>query len=132
MMKLSSLLHKESEYSSVSWHASRVVAGVRFAIRRISLRQRIELNHRVRELTLKYEFLKASDPSSQLEAALSGLLVSKLYLEWGLEAIEGLSINGEKATAESLIALGPENLADEIVRTIQAEIALTEDERKNS
>jgi hypothetical protein len=108
------------------------MAGVRFAVRRVSLQQRIELNHRVRELTIKHEFLKAGDASSQLEAALSDLLVAKLYIEWGLQTIQGLSINGQVATADSLIASGPENLTDEIVRTIQAESTLTDDERKNS
>ena len=132
MMKLTSLLHREEDYLSVSWHSSKAIPGVRFAIRRISLQQRIELNHRVRELTMKYEFLKAGDALSQLEAALSDLLVAKLYIEWGLETIEGLSIDGQKATTESVIANGPENLANEIGETIQAASALTEDERKNS
>jgi hypothetical protein len=131
MMKFISLLRKENDYASVSWHASQVMAGVRFAVRRVSLQQRIELNHRVRELTMKHEFLKAGDPAGQLEAALSGLLVAKLYIEWGLNAIDGLLIDGQKATAASLIAGGPADLGDEIVQTIQAEIALTDDERKN-
>jgi hypothetical protein len=131
-MKLTSLLHRQKDYSSVSWHSSQTIAGVRFAIRRVSLQQRIELNHGVRELTIKHEFLKAGDASSQLEAALSDLLVSKLYIEWGLQTIQGLSINGQAATADSLIANGPESLTDEIVRTIQAESTLTDDERKNS
>ncbi len=130
-MKPISPLHSGIDHSSISWHASKSEPGVKFAIRRVSLRQRIELNERVRELTLKYEFLKAGDLSDQLEAALSDLLAAKLYIEWGLEALEGLSINGEKATAESLIADGPECLADEIVQTMQAELALTDDERKN-
>ena len=130
-MKLTSLLHKDTAYSSVSWHSSKLMPGVRFAIRRISLRQRIELNRRVNELTLKHEFLRAGDTSNQLEAALSDLLVAKLYLEWGLEDIDGLSIDGRKATAELLIDFGPESLANEIGLLIQAESALTEDERKN-
>ena len=81
---------------------------------------------------MQYEFLKTGDTESQLEAALSDLLVAKLYLEWGLAAIEGLSIDGKKATAATLIVSGPEDLADEIVRQIQSESVLTEDERKNS
>ena len=131
-MKLTSLLHKDTAYLSVSWHSSKLMPGVRFAIRRISLRQRIELNRRVSALTLKHEFLRAGDASNQLEAALSELLVAKLYLEWGLEEVEGLSIDGRKATAELLIDFGPESLANEIGLLIQAESALTEDERKNS
>jgi hypothetical protein len=132
MMKLTSLLHKDSDYSSESWHSSKVMPGVRFAIKRVSLRQRIELNHRVKELTIKYEFLQAGDTSAHLEAALSDLLVAKLYLEWGLKTIEGLSIDGQKATVDLLIAKGPEGLVNEIVPLIQAESALTDIERKNS
>jgi hypothetical protein len=131
MTKLTSLLRKGEDYSASSWHCSHVLPGVRFAIKRVSLGQRIELNQRVRELTLKHEFLRAGDASSQLEAALSDLLVAKLYLEWGLESIEGLTIDGKKATAETLIRSGPEKLSEEIVRVIQAESGLTGDERKN-
>jgi hypothetical protein len=106
--------------------------GVRFAIRRVSLRQRIELNHRVRELTLKNEFLRAGDTEDQLEAALSDLLVTKLYLEWGLASIDGLLIDGETPSAAVLIAKGPESLAAEIAAAIHTESTLTDDERKNS
>ena len=45
-MKLTSLLPKDVNYSSVSWRQSNTMPGVRFAIRRVSLRQRIDLNHR--------------------------------------------------------------------------------------
>jgi hypothetical protein len=131
MMKLLSLLPKAKHCSSVSWHASQTVPGVRFAIRRVSLQQRIELNRRLRELTIQYEFLKAGDAQSQLEAGLADLLVAKLYLEWGVAEMEGLSIDGKTATVASLIAHGPEKLTDEIVQKVQTESGLTEDERKN-
>jgi hypothetical protein len=85
----------------------------------------------VKELTIKYDFLRAGDAADQLEAALSDLLVAKLYLEWGLETIEGLSIDGRKATVDLLIDHGPESLANEIGLLIQAESTLTDDERKN-
>ena len=130
-MKLISLLHKEVQYASTSWHASQTIPGVRFAIRRVSLRQRIELNHRVRELTLKNEFLRTGDTEDQLEAALSDLLVTKLYLEWGLAGVDGLLIDGEIPTAAVLIDKGPESLAAEIAGAIQTESTLTDDERKN-
>jgi len=132
MMKLLSRLRNAQDYPSVTWCDSQVMTGVRFAIRRVSLQRRIELNRQLRELTLQYEFLKTGDASSQLEAALSDLLVAKLYIEWGLAGIEGLLIDGQKTTAVSLIAHGPEDLTSEIVQRIQAESSLTEDERKNS
>jgi len=105
---------------------------VSFAVRRPSLAQRIDLTGRVRELTLKYDFLKAGDASDQLEASLSELLVHKLYVEWGLAEIQGLKIDGNPADTLNLIERGPEELVHEIVTAIKAECGLTEDERKNS
>jgi hypothetical protein len=131
-MKLSSLLRKRKGYSSLSWHESQTVKGVRFATRRISLAQRIELTRRAQELTLRYEFLKSGNTSDQLEAALSDLLVRKLYLEWGLVQLEGLAVDRQPASAELLIEKGPEELSDEIIAVLQGEIGLSEEERKNS
>jgi hypothetical protein len=118
-------------YSSLSWHESKTIAGVRFAIKRISLAQRLELNQRVRELTLRHEFLKAGATTDELEATLADLLVHKLYLEWGLAVLEGFSIDGQGATTELLIEKGPEPLVDEIVLAIQTEAGLSGEERKN-
>jgi hypothetical protein len=118
-------------YASLSWHDSKTIEGVRFAIKRISLAQRLDLNKRVRELTLRHEFLKAGPAPDQLEAAWADLLVRKLYVEWGLAALEGFSIDGETATLELLIEKGPEELVDEIVFVIQEETGLSEEERKN-
>ncbi len=131
-MKSSLLSHKGTDYSSFAWHQSRCLERVSFAVRRPSLAQRIELTGRVRELTLKHEFLKAGDASDQIEAALSELLVHRLYVEWGLAEIQGLKIDGDAADTVSLIERGPEGLIDEIVTAIKAECGLTEDERKNS
>lgn len=119
------------QYSSLSWRNSRTTEGVRFAIKRVSLAQRLELNRQVRELTLRHEFLRAGPAADQLEAAWGELLVRKLYLEWGLAELEGLSIDDQKATLALLIEKGPEELADEIVSSIQEEIGLSEEERKN-
>ena len=51
--------------------------GVHYAIRRVSLSQRIELTKRARELSLRHEFLKAGDAPDQLEASLADLLIRK-------------------------------------------------------
>jgi hypothetical protein len=132
MMKFMSLLRKASGHSSLSWRQSQTVPEVRFAIKRISLASRLELTKQLRELTLRYEFLNAGETSDQLEAALSDLLVRKLYIEWGLAEIRGLAIDGEPATAALLIQKGPENLTGEIISAIRQEIELSDDERKNS
>lgn len=124
-------LHKHDQYCSRIWHRSKRFPYVRFAVRRASLGQRIELTTRVRELTLQHEFLKAGDITEQLAASLSELLVRKLYLEWGLAAIEGLKIDDEPASAANLTARGPEALVEEIISAIKEESGLNENERKN-
>jgi hypothetical protein len=131
MMKFISRLHSEREYSSVVWHKSQIAEGVRFAVRRVSLLQRIDLTKKVRDLALRHEFLKAGDTTDQLEANLGDLLVRRLYLEWGLSEIAGLKIDGHPGTAELLIEKGPEALSNEIVEAIRAELQLSEEERKN-
>jgi hypothetical protein len=124
--------HREAEYASVVWRQSTCMKQVSFAVRKPSLGQRIELTGRVRQLTLDNEFLRAGDISDQVTASLAELLVRKLYVEWGLAAIEGLKIDDEEASTIALIERGPEELVDEIIAAIKAETGLTEDERKNS
>ena len=131
MMK--SLLHLREpiQFGSVLWKDSTTFEGVRFAIRRVSLLQRIQLTKSIRELMHRDEFLRAGDLSDQLEAGLAELLVKKLYIEWGLAAIEGLNIDGKPASTEALLQAGPESLTEEIASSIQAELGLSEEERKN-
>jgi hypothetical protein len=125
-------LLRQHEYSSVAWRESQLRPGVRYAIRKPSLAQRIELMRRIRELMQKHEFLKAGNSAEQIEARLSELLADKLYVEWGLAEIQGLRIDGAPADPQMILEKGPEDLLDEIVRAIQAESGLSEDERKNS
>ena len=131
MTKFISPLHKTEKHSSVVWHDSKIIAGVRYATRRISLLQRIELTSQVRELMLRHEFLKAGDAAEGLEATLGELFVQKLYVEWGLCEIDGLTIDGEPASRQLLIEKGPESLTQEIVAAIRSELELSEQERKN-
>jgi hypothetical protein len=131
MMKFSSRSRNKSSYASVLWHESKTTHGVRYAIRRVSLSQRIELTKRARELSIRNEFLKAGDAPDQLEASLADLLVRRLYIEWGLAELIGLRVDGEPATVEVLIDKGPEALADEIIFAIRGQLGLSEEERKN-
>jgi len=131
-MKFISHLRRSPAYSSLIWHESHALRGVRFAIRRVSLAQRIELAKNARELALKYEFLKSGDTEQQLEASFADLLARKLYLEWAVARLEGLCIDGEPGTIRMLIEKGPEELSDEIVNTIRRELVLSDEERKNS
>ena len=118
-------------YLSIVWRESRAMPGVRFAIRRVSLGSRIELMRRIRELTLRYDFLKAGDTAEQLEASLSELLVRKLLLEWGLAEISGLTINDEPGTVTNLVENGPEAVSEEIALAVRKELGLSDEERKN-
>lgn len=124
-------LPDEAGYSTVKWHQSTTTPEVRFAVRRISLGARIDLMKRIRELTLRNEFLKAGDAADRLEASLSEMLVQELLVNWGLTAITGLMIDGNAATRDDVVDKAPEDLADEIARAVWQEADLTEDERKN-
>jgi hypothetical protein len=119
-------------YESAAWFDAEAVPGVRYAIARVSFGRRIELARRIREIGRKAEFLEAgTDAREKLEAAVVGAEVERVYLEWGLAAVEGLAIDGEAATPETLIEKGPLALASEILARVKAEWGLSEDERKN-
>jgi hypothetical protein len=119
-------------YESARRVASTAAPGVHFTIRRMSFGRRTELLRRVRELTQKREFLEAGAAlGERVEAALVGREADRVYLEWGLLKVEGLDIDGEPATPESLLASGPEPVTEEILRAIQAECGLSAEERKN-
>ena len=122
----------KKQHESCLWFDSEKQPGVRFRIRKVSLARRIELARRIRELGRKIEFLQASGaPGEQIEATLLKGEIERVYLEWGLEQVEGLEIDGEAATPESLVEGGPIELAEEILTRIKAECGLSQAERKN-
>jgi hypothetical protein len=114
------------------WHESSFCPGVRFAVRRVSLAGRIELTRRIQELIYKNDFLRAGDALEQSQACMADLLARRVYLEWGISNLEGLTIDGCPASIDDLIERGPESLCEEIATTIQGEIGLSDEERKNS
>jgi hypothetical protein len=130
-MKFLSRWRKRIRHTSVRWFESCACPGACYAIKVPSLSSRLLLAQKTRELTHRYEFLKAGDVSDQLEASIAELAVNKMYLEWGLAAITDLEIDGLSATVDSVIESGPEGLCEEILQSIAAELALTESERKN-
>jgi hypothetical protein len=120
-----------SHESSV-WFDAETCAGVRFRVARVSVGRRIELARKIREIGRKVEFLEAgNDVREKIEAAVLVGEVDRAYLEWGLEEVQGLTIDGEAATPAALIEKGPMGLAGEILKRIRGECGLTEDERKN-
>lgn len=94
--------------------------------------RRLELMKSVRDLAVRIEYFDAGrDEKNRMEASLLGAQMDRLYLEWGLEEVRGLQIDGVAATPESLIERGPEDLVHEALAAIKAECGLTETERKN-
>lgn len=129
---MTSCISPSGKHDSWAWFDAETCAGVRFRVARISVARRIELARRIREIGRKVEFLAAGqDPREKLEAAVLAAEIDRAYLEWGLEEIAGLAIDGEPATPAALIEKGPMDLAREILTRIKRECGLSEDERKN-
>ena len=123
---------KTVSYESETTLEAKSVPGVRYTIRRISFALRCDLARRVRELSGRAEFFAAGDSvKERIEASLLANEIDQLYLRWGLAGLSGLTIDGEEATVETLIAKGPEDLALEIAAAVKRQIGLTEEERKN-
>ena len=118
--------------SEGNWHESSEYPGVRFFIRQISFSSRLELMAAMRDLIAKNEFLRAGDSLDQTDAAISDLLARSVYLRWGLQEIQGITVAGQPADSDLLIEKGPERLCNEIVEAIRASLELSETERKNS
>jgi len=121
------------DYESTVEIESKQVDGVRFRIRRMSFGRRIELTKTIQGVLGKLEFIEAGEKSAheEAEAALLGAQVDREYLRWGLIAVEGLTIDGEAATVETLAESGPEELTAEVIEAIRREARLGEAEGKN-
>lgn len=123
--------------SNRAWESRRLVAseaipGVELMISRMSFSRRLELMRRVRDLAGKIEYFDAGrDEKNRMEASLLGAQMDRLYVEWGLEGVTGLSLDGEPATPETLLDRGPEAVVQEALAAIKAECGLSETERKN-
>ena len=125
-------LSGSAAHESSAWFDAETYPGVRFRVARISVARRIELARKIREIGRKVEFLEAGqDPREKLEAAVLTAEIDNVYLDWGLEEIQGLTIDGEAATPVVLIEKGPLDLASEILGRIKRECGLSEDQRKN-
>jgi len=138
MTKYLSLLHDRStpgvgqNYESTVSLPSRSMAGVTYRIVRLSFGRRMELARRVLELARRYEYHEAGERmEDNIDAHILSCEIDRLYLQWGLAGIEGLTVDGMAITPEVLVERGPEPLAREIVEAIKRECGLGEHERKN-
>jgi hypothetical protein len=125
-------LSGSAAHESSAWFDAETYPGVRFRVARISVARRIELARKIREIGRKVEFLEAGkDPREKLEAAVLTAEIDRVYLEWGLEEIQALTIDGDAATPAALIEKGPLDLAKEVLGRIKRECGLSEEQRKN-
>ncbi|MGA2145843.1 MAG: hypothetical protein ABSH49_12870 [Bryobacteraceae bacterium] len=119
-------------YESERVVESKAAVGVRFRVARVSFIRRMELMREVRELARRKEFLEGGQSAEErMDGALLQGEIDKLFVKWGLRAVEGLRLDGEEATLELLAEKGPEGLFREALEAVRTEVGLTPDERKN-
>jgi len=120
-----------------AWQSNKVIAsetfpGVDLVLARMTFGRRLELLKRVRDLAARLEYFDAGrEERNRIEASLLGAQIDRLYLEWGLEEIRGLELDGASATPALLIDAGPEELFHEALKAVKEECGLSEQERKN-
>ena len=131
---MSSPLHSGGK--AVQWDSRRNISaksapGVELVIARVTFGRRLELMKRVRDVSAQIEFFEAGlDEKSRMEASVLSAELDKLFVQWGLEEVRGLTIDGQKATPELLIEAGPEALFREALEAVKAECGLSEVEKK--
>ncbi len=122
---------------SKNWSSNTVVPsetwpGVEIVVARMTFGRRLELMRRIRDLAARAEFLDAGEAAKdRMDASLLGAEIDRLYVEWGVEEIRGITFDANPATTRSLIEAGPEDLFREALAAVKAESGLNETERKN-
>lgn len=122
--------------------------GVSFTIQRMNERRRVHREIAIAGLRLKVneqsaalkkamEDLDGLAPGEfdRMNAAMGELLHGEWYpawIRWGLYSIEGLDIDGAKATVDTLCEAGPTDLVEEIFLAVIKAAGLSDPERKNS
>ena len=122
---------------SYSWRSaeeyrSTKFPGVRYRVIRMSMGRRIELTRRVKDLMRRMEFHAAgASTEDKVDAAILAGEMDRLYWDFGLEALDGMEINGEPTSPETQFDRGPEDLSREILQRIKQCCVLSEVEQKN-
>lgn len=121
-------------YNSCEVFESTATPGVRLHLRRMSFGRRLELTRALRDTVERMDQALAA-PAGEVRDADAAALAAEAdaaCLRWAVEKIEGLEIDGQPATIDSLLSAGPEELVQEILARMRAGIGLSETERKNS
>lgn len=135
-------------YSSTVPLESKTQAGVTVIIKKPSAARRADLTLRLSGLMGEMEDLARQAPedgtevTSPADVAKQNLLITKyngllarissVRVEAFVDSIKGLTIDGKPATAESLVAAGPEDLLGEVAVEVMRLLGLTGEEQKNS
>ena len=119
-------------YESVLKQRSEAFPEVSYTVRKISFGRRLELAKEIRELSRRMEFAAAGkEASDEMDASILSAEIERLYIRWELVSLEGLAVDGAAASHDLMLEQGPETLTQEILRVIQAQCGLSEEERKN-
>lgn len=119
-------------YESTEEHEAECMPGVRYVVRKPSLKRRAEITKRVRALLGELEYRQAGEGlAERLAAAELESGIDRVYLEWGLVKVENLLVDGEACGVAALVERGPEALAREIAAAVRRQCSLSEAERKN-
>jgi hypothetical protein len=119
-------------YKSDERMPSSIQPDVVYLVRRMSFARRLDLMRRVRVIAPKLEFfLAGTSEQDKIDAGVLSAEIDDLYLEWGLQGIEGLEIDGVTATPRALSEVGPEELFREALRLVKEVCGLSAAEVKN-
>jgi hypothetical protein len=122
------------DYSSSYTLESKTLPGVHVRLRRMSFGRRLELARALRQALEQMDQVLAAGESeiAAAERATVAAEADAACLRWAVAEVQGLEIDGQPATVESLLASGPEELVCEVLSAVRAELGLNEEERKNS
>jgi len=109
---------------------SQIMTGVSYVVERMSFGRRIELMKTVRQAMRTLDFHNAGKENDGMTGAIVSAEIDRAYVTWGLREVEGLLLDGEKATPETLATRGPEPLFLEALAAVKQECGLTEVEKK--
>ncbi len=109
---------------------SKVTGGVTYVVERMSFARRIDLMKTVRQAARALEFQRAGKEEDSMLSAILSAEIDRSYVAWGLREVEGLLLDGEKATPETLATRGPEALFLEALEAVKQECGLTDAEKK--
>lgn len=145
------------DFKSTETIESAVIPSVRFTIRKPTQGRRTELHLSIAEVAARYDAkireldklrveTKSDDGSTVVSwsdtseanriAAEADIIdiceLTPRYIRWGLLSVEGLAIDGEPATVETLLSSGPEDIIPEIRDAVKRQLGLTLVQQKNS